>query len=56
MTLPVEFEHYSRELKASGVIREQAVAIGMQKRRVNALALRVAREQAWAESAKSQIS
>ena len=54
MTLPVEFEHYSREFKASGVIREQAVAIGMQKRRVNALALRVAREQAWAESAKSQ--
>ena len=54
MTLPVEFEKYSRELKQGGVIREQASAIGMQKRRVNALALRVARQRAWAQSAKSQ--
>lgn len=54
MKLPVEFEHYSRELKAGGVIREQAVAIGMQKRRLNALVLRAAREHAWAQSAKSQ--
>lgn len=52
-TLPVEIEDYMRELETYGVIRDQSCAVAIKKKKVNELALSLARQrnyQKWAES------